>query len=324
MTARPPVTVIGGYLGAGKTTLLNAILAQGTGLRVAVLVNDFGEVNIDESLVVAHDGETMSLANGCICCSVAGGFGSAIGAVLRRAGEIDAIVIEASGVAEPGKVAEIAAAFRLRVDGVLVVADAEQVRSQAANTYVGESVLRQLAQADLILVNKTDLVDTATLGALRDWLDTAAPGTKRIETVRGDAPLAVLLGIAKGRPRLVADDGPGPDHARVYRSWTIARSEPLTDEAFDRLAARLSREAIRAKGFVRMAAAPGVRLLYQQVGGRWTLTEEGAWPASGGRTRIVAIGLSVAAPAQRTKGRGTGLPERPASSRIPSCSRTIR
>ena len=168
MTAPPPFTVIGGYLGAGKTTLLNNLLTQAGGLRVAVIVNDFGEVNIDASLIAGHDGDTISLANGCMCCSLSGGFAPAIAAILERAETLDAIVVEASGVAEPGKIAQYGQMFGLPLDGVLVVVDAEQIRMQALNKYVGDTVLRQLAQADLLLLNKIDLAPD--LPAVRHWL----------------------------------------------------------------------------------------------------------------------------------------------------------
>ena len=156
MTA-PPFTVIGGYLGAGKTTLLNNLLTRSHGLRAAVLINDFGDVNVDASLIAAHDGDTISLANGCMCCSLSGGFASAIATILARAEHLDAIIVEASGVAEPGKIAQYGQMFGLPLDGVLVVVDAEQIRAQALNKYVGDTVLRQLGQADLMLLNKTDL-----------------------------------------------------------------------------------------------------------------------------------------------------------------------
>ncbi|WP_137127934.1 GTP-binding protein [Roseomonas sp. HF4] len=153
---------------------------------------------------------------------------------------------------------------------------------------------------------------SAALGAS---LDATAPGTKRIETRRAEAPRAVLLGLARGRFRSAADEVATTDHRALYRSWTIARSTPLSSAAFDRLAARLSRGAIRAKGFVQMAEAPDIRRLYQQVGTRWALSREGAWPERSGRTRIVAIGLAAehaaagtgrAAPAAETFGTVAG------------------
>lgn len=99
-----PCTVIGGYLGAGKTTLLNHLLANTAGLRAAVVVNDFGDVDIDADLVASHDGDTIQLANGCLCCTLAGGFAEVMGGLRARAEDLDHVLIEASGVADPEKV----------------------------------------------------------------------------------------------------------------------------------------------------------------------------------------------------------------------------
>ena len=143
-----PYTVIGGYLGAGKTTLLNNLLRNSQGLRLAVLVNDFGDINIDADLVVSHDGETINLASGCICCSLADGFMLALNRISKRAGEIDHIIVEASGVADPVKIGHYGAILKLDLEGVIVLVDAEQIRTKAANKYVGDTVIRQLKGAD--------------------------------------------------------------------------------------------------------------------------------------------------------------------------------
>ena len=119
--AKLPITVIGGYLGAGKTTLVNNLLTQANGLRAAVLVNDFGAVNIDAALIAEHAGDTISLTNGCMCCSMADGLYMAIVQIMKHAERLDHIIIEASGVAEPGKIARKGQAFGLPLDGVLVV-----------------------------------------------------------------------------------------------------------------------------------------------------------------------------------------------------------
>ena len=146
-----PITIIGGYLGAGKTTLLNRLLTEAHGLRAAVLVNDFGEVNIDAALVTEHAGDTLSLANGCMCCSMADGFAAAVARILKQGEKFDHVIVEASGVSDPGRIAETGRAFGLVVDGIIVVVDVEQIRSQAENKYVGDTVLRQLAQADMLI-----------------------------------------------------------------------------------------------------------------------------------------------------------------------------
>ena len=158
MQKKLPLTVIGGYLGAGKTTLVNSLLSKDRGLRAAVLVNDFGEVDVDAALIADHRGDTISLANGCLCCSLANGFATAINEVLEQSDRFDHVIIEASGVSEPNRIARYGQMYDLPLDGVLVFVDAEQIRTQAENKYVGDVVLRQLAQADCLLLNKTDFV----------------------------------------------------------------------------------------------------------------------------------------------------------------------
>ena len=268
-TPKLPLTIISGYLGAGKTTLLNQLLTQATGRRCAVLVNDFGEVNIDAALITRHDGDTISLQNGCMCCSMADGFSTALARILKNPGQLDHIVVEASGVADPGKIAQTAQAFRVPIDGIIVVADAEQVRNQAVNRYVGETVCRQLAQADMIVVNKSDLVSENDLATLRDWVGVQAPAVPVHVTAHGLMPVDVLLGSVPHKPSLsLAHAG---QHGAAYHSWLLTRGRPVSQRALARLADRLGRRVFRAKGFVRLSDDPQQLNLFQQVGSRWTL-----------------------------------------------------
>ncbi|MEX0741556.1 MAG: GTP-binding protein, partial [Phycisphaeraceae bacterium] len=160
MTAREaiPLTVIGGYLGAGKTTLLNQLLRHNAGRRLAVVVNDFGSINIDAALIAQHDGETMSLANGCICCSLANGFLTVLTQLKDRPDPPEHIIVEASGVADPLKIAQYGHLPGFCLDGVIVLADAETVRRRSRDKYVGRTVIRQLRGADLLVLTKPDLV----------------------------------------------------------------------------------------------------------------------------------------------------------------------
>jgi G3E family GTPase len=292
MTAKLPFTVIGGYLGAGKTTLLNHLLTHAGGMRTAVLINDFGSVNIDASLIANHDGETVELANGCICCSLVNGFAVAVGRIRKRAADLDHIVIEASGVADPAKIARYGQMYQLPLDGILVVADAEQVKTQASNKYVGDTVLRQFSQADLVVVNKTDLVSKEELADLRAWLHQVSRGSPLIETVRSAAPLEVLLGTRRVRSHPAAET-PGrnrPDHVNAYATWTIDRTVPVSRRSIGRLAAGLGKNVYRAKGFVHLKDDPERRYIYQQVGRRWSLEAGPAWESEPRRTLVVMIG----------------------------------
>src|SRR5260221_6929532 len=153
MSGQIPVTVIGGSLGAGKTTLLNRLLSQAQGVKLAVLVNDFGSVNIDAGLIASRDGETISLANGCVCCTIGDNLGLALHNLAERPDGPEHIVIEASGVADPAKIAHYAASHpRLALDSIVVVADAETVQERSHDKYVGDLVRLQLAGADVIVL----------------------------------------------------------------------------------------------------------------------------------------------------------------------------
>jgi G3E family GTPase len=296
-----PFTVIGGYLGAGKTTLLNHLLGNARGLRFAVLVNDFGSVNIDVDLIRSHDGETIDLGNGCMCCSLVNGFGAAIGQVRRRAHDFDHVVIEASGVADPGKIAQYGQMYDLPLDGIVVIADAEQVRTQAVNPYVGDTVQRQFAQADLILLNKSDLVSGGEIESLHSWLAGLAPATPVIGTVRSEVPPAVLLGVHAGRVTASADalTSTPTGHTDAYESWSLERLSPVSRQAVDRFASGMGEGIYHAKGFVNLQEDPARRYVYQQVGSRWSLEPGADWEDEARRTRLVVIGRRGATSSER-------------------------
>ena len=294
MSSRPTeplrVTIIGGYLGAGKTTLLNRVLANAHGLRAAVVVNDFGSVNIDARLVVAHDGETVQLANGCLCCSLSDGFTETLLRLQERAQSLDWVFVEASGVADPQRIGYAAQSVGLDVDATLVLADADAVRSLADDRYVGDTVRRQIANADVLVVNKVDLADDAALVALRQWFDGLAPSTPRLETRLAEVPLALLVG-----PDRIRRDGTqpatpeAPPHVE-FETRTFTAAAPVAKTTFETLRAELTAKAYRAKGFVRLANAPGDALLFQLVGARSSLTPSTATNPSEPALTIVAIG----------------------------------
>ena len=153
VTIPVPFTVIGGFLGAGKTTLLNHLLAQSSGIRFAVLVNDFGDLNIDESLISSHDGQTISLANGCVCCSISNDFNQTVINLVKRIEEFDQVVVEASGVSEPDRIMDIARLDpELSPGGIVVLVDAAEVQNRSTDRYINTVSYTHLTLPTILLV----------------------------------------------------------------------------------------------------------------------------------------------------------------------------
>ena len=163
-----PFTIIGGYLGAGKTTLLNHLLKNANGHRFALLINDFGTINIDAALIESTSENQINLTNGCVCCSISDGFYEAIEQLIATEPTPDHIVVEASGVADVQNLSQYGYGHALKLDGILVVADAETVQQKAVDKYVAETVKRQLRCADIVSLNKVDLIDDKALNQVRD------------------------------------------------------------------------------------------------------------------------------------------------------------
>ncbi|MFM9108498.1 MAG: CobW family GTP-binding protein [Chloroflexota bacterium] len=289
--ARPPVpfVVIGGYLGSGKTTLLNRVLRNTQGLRAAVLVNDFGSVNIDADLIASADNTTINLANGCICCSLQSGFMKVIWQLQVMTPAPDVVIIEASGVANPMRVASYGYYPGFSYEGIVVLVDAETIRTRAADDYVGSSVLRQLQMADLLVLAKTDLVSPAEADAVEAWLRETVEGARIIRANHGELPLDAILGVAGGRRAPSPEEAAGETHA-LHETFSISSAEPIEREALAALAGSLPDGVIRAKGSLRLAESPETRQVFQLVGKRWEIDPAGAWNP-GEASRLVFIGL---------------------------------
>ena len=293
--ARPgrlAVTVIGGYLGAGKTTLLNRLLSEARDVRLAVLVNDFGEVNIDAALIANRDGETISLTNGCVCCSIGDNLGSTLYDLAERPDGPEHIVVETSGVADPAGVAHYAGCHpRLELDGIVVVADAETVRARADDKYVGDVVRQQLAAADLIVLSRTDLIEPAAARRVKHWIEAEVPGARvQAQPMAGRFAQLLLVG---GSARAAAPPAMD-DHASVFAAWRLASAQPLDGPALRCAVAGLPASVWRAKGIVALTEAPGRRFVLQVVGRRWTLepAEIDVHSLEANRSEIIVVGLA--------------------------------
>jgi G3E family GTPase len=191
-----PVTVLTGYLGAGKTTLLNRILTEEHGKRYAVIVNEFGEIGIDNDLVVDTDEEVFEMNNGCICCTVRGDLIRIIGALMKRKDKFDAIVIETTGLADPAPVAQTffvddEVRAKSKLDAVVTVVDAKNLEARLSDS---REAREQIAFADVILLNKTDLVSREEMRAVEKRIHALNPYAKLYETKRCDVPLEAILG----------------------------------------------------------------------------------------------------------------------------------
>ncbi len=289
--ARIPVTVLTGFLGAGKTTVLNHILRAGD-RPFAVLVNDFGSVNIDADLIVSVEGERIGLAGGCVYCRIRGDLLEAALDLAARPNAPAHILVETSGISNPWSVAETFTTGRARhnfeLHSVLTVVDAEQSQANPAHVRL---IRDQLLAADLIVLNKCDLVEAERRAKLRAWLTDRAAVARLVEATEGrfalplllDAPvLATASGITLIDPVLPTDT--------AFASWSYATTQLLGREALWNALVALPPTVIRAKGIVALGDSPEIQTIVQMVGRciqmRWGAT----WGAMPHETRLVVIG----------------------------------
>jgi len=303
VSGRVPLSVIGGFLGAGKTTLLNRVLAGRHGVRFAVLVNDFGELNVDGDLVAAHGGDIVTFANGCVCCTMGDDLVGALDRLLDGDRPPEQILVEASGVADPAAIADVATLHPgLSRDLVVVLADAETVRSRHADERLRDTVNRQLAAAELLVLNRCDRVSEGAREEAESWLRSRARAPV-IRTVGADLPMELLAANRADRPAPAPAPADGaPDHYHQFRSHFVPCPDPIAPGRLRAALEELSPQVLRAKGFVvapsrpeagESGPDPGPGWLVVQASGRTVEIED--WCPGADQTAptpgIVFIGL---------------------------------
>lgn len=299
MTGRQlPLTVVGGFLGAGKTTLLNHWLDR-TDQRLAVLVNDFGALDIDARLIRSRAGDVVALTNGCVCCQIGDDLTMALIGILDSSDAFDAVVIEASGVSDPWRIAQMGRADPgLRLDSVIVLVDASAALKQARDPLLADTLVRQLMAADLVVVNKCDLVAADERADLRAWIRSVAGPVPQFETTRAAVPLTMLGGLAlsqasSSRHREVCDGHPhhdpthaAPDHGAVFDTWSFRPTHVYAAATLRAWLREPPAGLLRLKGVLRTGASEWSEI---QFAGRHGGLRMVSAPADG--AALVAIGL---------------------------------
>ena len=257
-----PVTVLTGYLGAGKTTLLNRILSENHGKKYAVVINEFGELGVDNDLVVDADEEVFEMNNGCICCTVRGDLIRIVGGLMKRRGRFDGIIIETTGLADPGPVAQTffvdeGVRARTRLDAIVTVVDAKHLLARLEDSHEAEE---QVAFADVLVLNKLDLVTPEEVADVEARIRRINPTARLLRATRADVPIAELLDqgafdltrILSRDPDFLEDDA--HEHNEAVRSMSFEVSRPVDPERFNtwisQVLAEKGQDLLRTKGIL--------------------------------------------------------------------------
>jgi len=299
-----PVTIITGFLGSGKTTLLNQILENKQDLKVAVLVNEFGDINIDAQLLVSTDDDMVELSNGCICCTINEGLIDAVYRVLERSDRIDYMIIETTGVADPLPIILTFLGTELRdlthLDSVLGVVDAANF---TPDHFDSEAALKQISYSDAIILNKTDLATPQKIRELEDYIAVVKRGARILKSEYGRVPLPLILDV--GLTPVDRYHGEEERHPRRDKYYSLNRhSDHLQNDGFlsiawesDRpfdidkfeyfLTEKMPNEVFRAKGILHFSQSE-IPYIFQLSGPRYAIQLGESLKTS--KTQVVLIG----------------------------------
>jgi G3E family GTPase len=319
-----PVTIITGFLGSGKTTLLNHILNNRQNLKIAVLVNEFGDIDIDSQLLSSVDQDMVQLSNGCICCTINDGLVEAVYNVLEKTERIDYLVIETTGIADPLPIMLTFLGTELRefthLDSVITLVDASEFTSEHFDS---EAALKQIIYGDIVLLNKADLVNPENLYQLEFQINEIKEDSRIVRCQNAEVPLPLILDVGYNKPdtyqRLVEEeieqtrqDVQDPDHHHHshdhhdhehhhhhsshldndgFVSISYQSDRPFVLKAFQDFLESLSGNVFRAKGLLWFTESPQ-KYIFQLSGKRCTLEIEG-WSGSFPKNQIVFIGRNI-------------------------------
>ena len=305
-----PVTVLTGYLGAGKTTLLNRILSENHGKRYAVIINEFGELGVDNDLVVDSDEEVFEMNNGCICCTVRGDLIRIVGGLMKRRAKFDGIIIETTGLADPAPVAQTffvddTVRSKTRLDAIVTVVDAKNLAARLLDSKEAEE---QVAFADVIVLNKVDLVTAEELEAVEARIRGINKFARIHRTTRSAVAISDVLDqgafdlarVLEREPAFLEEDA--HEHSDDIASMSFEVSRPVDPEKFNQwigaLLAEKGGDMLRTKGIL---AYPNEarRFAFQAVHMMADGDFVGAWPEGERRSKLVFIGRNLNRPQLR-------------------------